>query len=88
MPRRLDGTAIIGDPRNEENLITSQMHLLFLKFYNKIFDEVKLKNQQMLLPQLITESKKIFLWHFSKEKNISLPIRSTRKIHHMSRSYS
>ena len=64
MPRRLDGTAIIGDPRNEENLIISQMHLLFLKFYNKIFDEIKLKNIHMLLPQLITESKKIFLWHY------------------------
>ena len=64
LPRKLDGTANIGDPRNEENLITSQLHLLFLKFYNKIFDEVKLKNQQMLLPQLITESKKIFLWHY------------------------
>lgn len=64
LPRKPNGTAIIGDPRNEENLIVSQLHLLFLKFYNKIFDEVKLKNSQMFLPQLITESKKIFLWHY------------------------
>ena len=62
--RNTNGTAIIGDPRNEENLIISQLHLLFLKFYNKIFDEVKFKNSQMFLPQLITESKKIFLWHY------------------------
>jgi hypothetical protein len=64
LPRKPNGTANIGDPRNEENLIISQLHLLFLKFYNKIFDEVKLKNPQMFLPQLIVESKKIFQWHY------------------------
>jgi hypothetical protein len=64
LPRKPDGTANIGDPRNEENLIISNLHLLFLKFYNKIFDDVKFNNQHMLLPQLITESKKIFLWHY------------------------
>lgn len=64
LPRKPDSIANIGDPRNEENVIIAQLHLLFLKFYNKIFDDVKLKNPQMLLPQLITESKKIFLWHY------------------------
>jgi hypothetical protein len=63
-PRKSDGTAIIGDPRNEENLIVANLHLLFLKFYNKIFEDIKSKNPQMLLPQLIVESKKIFLWHY------------------------
>lgn len=65
VPRRMMiETAIIGDPRNEENLILVQLHLLFLKFYNKIFDETKLKNPNMSLPNLIIESKKIFLWHY------------------------
>ena len=64
LPRNPNGTANIGDPRNEENLIISNLHLLFLKFYNKIFDDIKFNNQPMLLPQLINESKKIFLWHY------------------------
>ena len=30
------GRALIGDPRNDENVIVSQLHLLFLKFHNKV----------------------------------------------------
>jgi len=35
VPRNTDGTALIGDPRNDENLFTSQIQLLFLKFHNR-----------------------------------------------------
>ena len=35
VPRRGDGTALIGDPRNDENIFLSQMHLLFLRFHNR-----------------------------------------------------
>lgn len=31
-------TAIIGDPRNDENLAVAQTHLLFLRFHNKLMD--------------------------------------------------
>lgn len=33
-------TAIIGDPRNDENLFVSQLQLGFLKFHNAMMDEV------------------------------------------------
>ncbi|WP_159712018.1 peroxidase family protein [Geminicoccus flavidas] len=39
LPRNRQGTAIIGDPRNDENVIVSQLHLLFLKFHNKVLDD-------------------------------------------------
>lgn len=29
--------AIIGDPRNDENSLIAQLHLLFIKFHNKVF---------------------------------------------------
>jgi hypothetical protein len=32
--------AIIGDPRNDENLIVAQTHLAFLKFHNKVVDQL------------------------------------------------
>lgn len=35
VPRNSDGTALIGDPRNDENIFVSQMQLLFLKFHNR-----------------------------------------------------
>jgi len=36
LPRSRQGTAIIGDPRNDENLILSQMHAAFLAFHNAV----------------------------------------------------
>ena len=35
VPRNEAGTALIGDPRNDENIFVSQMQLMFLKFHNK-----------------------------------------------------
>lgn len=32
--------ALLGDPRNDENLIVSQLHLQFLKYHNRVLDEV------------------------------------------------
>jgi len=39
LPRNQEERALIGDPRNDENIIISQLHLLFLKFHNKVFDD-------------------------------------------------
>ena len=36
VPRRTDGHALLGDPRNDENLFLSQLHLLFLRFHNRL----------------------------------------------------
>jgi hypothetical protein len=41
LPRQSNGKAIIGDRRNDENLILSQMHLAFLKFHNALVDYVR-----------------------------------------------
>jgi len=34
----LNGRALIGDMRNDENLIVAQFHLSFLRFHNKVID--------------------------------------------------
>ncbi|MGH4022728.1 MAG: peroxidase family protein [Pseudonocardiaceae bacterium] len=39
IPRRPDGTAIIGDARNDENLIVCQLHIAFMKFHNTLVDQ-------------------------------------------------
>lgn len=64
LPRNPDGRARIGDPRNEENLITASLHLVFLKFHNRVIQELKITNPNMLLPELIQEAKKITQWHY------------------------
>jgi len=38
--------ALIGDPRNDENLIVSQLHLAFLKFHNRVVDDLKGPNER------------------------------------------
>lgn len=38
LPRRANTQAIIGDPRNDENLLVAQTHLAFLKFHNRVMD--------------------------------------------------
>lgn len=42
LPRTSQGIAIIGDPRNDENVIVSQLQLLFCKFHNKVAAEVEI----------------------------------------------
>lgn len=39
LPRGSDGTALVGDPRNDENLVIAQLHVAFLRFHNALRDE-------------------------------------------------
>jgi hypothetical protein len=41
LPRRADGTAIVGDPRNDENLIVAGLHCAFAAFHNRAVDHVR-----------------------------------------------
>jgi hypothetical protein len=38
LQRNSQGRAIIGDPRNDENILISQLQLLFIKFHNTVYD--------------------------------------------------
>lgn len=41
LPRHPEtGYALIGDPRNDENLLTAQMHLAFARFHNAVVDRI------------------------------------------------
>jgi len=41
LPRNSDEKALIGDPRNDENIIVSQLQLAFLKLHNRVLDQVR-----------------------------------------------
>jgi hypothetical protein len=41
LPRNPQGLALAGDPRNEENLIVAQLHLLFVQAHNRVVDRVR-----------------------------------------------
>jgi len=50
LPRDGVGAAYLGDPRNDENLIVAQLHVVFLRMHNKLMDTLKdfTKAQQQL----------------------------------------
>jgi len=41
LPRDDLGAAFLGDPRNDENIIVSQLHTVFIRLHNKFRDEGK-----------------------------------------------
>lgn len=41
LPRNAQGRALIGDPRNDENVIVSQLHLALINAHNKLVGELR-----------------------------------------------
>ncbi len=54
-------TAIIGDPRNDENLIVTQFHQTMLRFHNNVVDLLLLAN---FSGDIFVEAKKIVTHHY------------------------
>jgi len=64
---RFGGTALIGDPRNDENIIVSQVHLQILRLHNAMFD--RLKQQDKYKPEdrnkeAFAEAQRLTRWHY------------------------
>ena len=62
LPRNSEGIALIGDPRNDENIIVSQFHRLVLKFHNKVFDDHT--DTSMGIQERFEEAQRIVRWHY------------------------
>jgi hypothetical protein len=62
LPRSPEGFALIGDHRNDENLLVAQTHLAFLKFHNKVVD--KLIADGLGGGDLFAEARKLVTWHY------------------------
>ena len=57
-PRR----ALIGDKRNDENLIVSQLHATFLRFHNAVVD--RLEHANVPASRLFDEAQRLVRWHY------------------------
>ncbi|HMO03704.1 MAG TPA: heme peroxidase family protein [Kiritimatiellia bacterium] len=60
-PSTSTNTAIIGDPRNDENLIVSQFHHAMLKFHNKVVDLLLVAG---FTGDVFVEAKRIVTHHY------------------------
>jgi hypothetical protein len=65
LPRNSHGTALIGDPRNDENLLVAQIHLAFMKFHNKLMTEtLPQRHPQMPRDRLFSLARREVTWHY------------------------
>ena len=61
LPRNFPGRALIGDARNEENVIIAQMHLLFIQFHNAVLDGLAAPKHWQ---DRFEEARRIVRWHY------------------------
>jgi hypothetical protein len=64
LPRRADGAAIIGDPRNDEHLIICGLHCAFLLFHNRAVDHVRDQGRLSRQPDVFAEARRLTTWHY------------------------
>ena len=62
VPRDVNGRAIIGDPRNDENLIIVQFHKAVIQFHNKLVDYAR--SQGMRQEWVFETARRLARWHY------------------------
>ncbi|MGA5463925.1 peroxidase family protein [Mycobacterium sp. NPDC050041] len=64
LPRNSQNIALIGDPRNDENLIVSQLHVAMLKFHNAVVEWVKAELGLTSPHEVFAEAQRLVRWHY------------------------
>ena len=63
LARNRQGRALIGDPRNDENILVSQLQLAFIKFHNVVVDQV-IAAGEVATEEIFKEASRIVRWHY------------------------
>lgn len=64
LPRNQQGRALIGDARNDENVIVAQLHLLFIQFHNAVAERVHKGEVKVGEDEPFEEAQRIVRWHY------------------------
>ena len=62
LQRNAEGTALIGDPRNDSHMLISQLHLAMLKAHNSFVDEARLAG--VANDRVFDEAARQLQWHY------------------------
>lgn len=62
VPRNRQGVALIGDPRNDVSLVTSQLQNLFLRFHNRVVDQ--LRDEGEAEREIFEKAQHLTRWHY------------------------
>jgi Animal haem peroxidase len=63
---RVDLRAVIGDPRNDENLALAQLHLAFIKFHNSFVREIRAANPALDSERLFARAREATIKHYQR----------------------
>jgi hypothetical protein len=64
LPRNEQGVAIIADHRNDENRVIAQLHVLFLKFHNKVLADIAASGTISDAAVRFEAAQKTVRWHY------------------------
>ena len=70
LPRNPKGIALAGDPRQDENLIIAQLHVAFLKFHNRVMEELdkggkgKFQSVGPAGASRFEQARRLVTWHY------------------------
>ena len=64
LPRRADGAAIVGDPRNDEHVMIAGLHCAFLLFHNRAVDYVRAEGRLSDPSLVFAEARRLTTWHY------------------------
>lgn len=64
LQRNGNGRALIGDPRNDENLIVSQLQVAFIRFHNAVVDRISGEPGAPTGGDLLKRAQQQVRWHY------------------------
>jgi Animal haem peroxidase len=69
LPRNSQEIALVGDPRNDENILISQMQVAFLHFHNAVVEFLRARRENLSKHRLPGESlfdtaRRLVRWHY------------------------
>jgi hypothetical protein len=62
LPRNADNSAIIGDPRNDENMMIAGLHCAFILAHNNVVD--LLRSHHVPSHDLFAQARQLLTWHY------------------------
>jgi hypothetical protein len=63
LPRLADGTAIVGDPRNDEHMVIAGLHGAFILFHNRAVDDARAHGASTW-QDAFAQARRLTTWHY------------------------
>jgi hypothetical protein len=64
VPRNADGTALIADPRNDENMMISGLQAAFILFHNHAVDVLTHEDRHLSSEEVFEQARQLTTWHY------------------------